>query len=294
MSATILVTGATGLQGGAVARRLLGDGWVVRALVRDLDAVRARELAALGVDLAVGHFDDPATVELTMRGVHGVYSMQPSMLSAGAGYDHGDEIRHGRAVADSARRAGVEHLVYASVAHAGDPHRPVFAAKGEIEQYLLTLPVATTVLRPVSFMENYTAAPAVSGATLSSLLAPTVREQLVAVADIAAVAALAFNNADRFAGQALTVAGDELTPVQIADAIGAELGTPVAYVQIPVDAARLTVGDAVADTYAWINRTGRAYDVDMSAARALNPAALTFPEWLRSTGAAMLRSAATG
>ncbi len=73
----ILVFGATGQQGGAVASALLADGWSVRALVRDLKAPKARETASLNIEVVQGDFNDEASIRSAMTGVYGVFSVQP-------------------------------------------------------------------------------------------------------------------------------------------------------------------------------------------------------------------------
>src|SRR5512133_2223436 len=113
----IAVTGATGQQGGAVARKLLLHGWMVRALTRDVNKPAAQELAALGVELVAGDMDNRAELDAAFKGVYGVFSVQNYWLPK-VGFD--GEIRQGKSVADAARAAGVEHLVYSSV---GAAHR---------------------------------------------------------------------------------------------------------------------------------------------------------------------------
>src|SRR5690242_6452018 len=100
----IAVTGATGQQGGAVARKLLAEGWKVRALTRDLDKPAAQELASLGAELVRGDMDDRAELDAAFQGVYGVFSVQNFWLP-NVGYE--GEIRQGNNVADAAREAGV-------------------------------------------------------------------------------------------------------------------------------------------------------------------------------------------
>ena len=106
----VLVTGATGRQGGAVLKHLLERGWPVRALTRRPDSPAALGLAARGVEIAAGDMEDPASLERAMRGVHGVYSVQ-DFWSSGAER----EVRQGYSVADATAATGVAHLVYSSV-----------------------------------------------------------------------------------------------------------------------------------------------------------------------------------
>jgi nucleoside-diphosphate-sugar epimerase len=102
----IVVTGATGRQGGAAAAHLLADGWRVRAVVRDTSTSSASALVRAGAEAAAAAPDDRVSLDAALRGAYGVYSVQPSSDR---------ELSQGRNVADAAQAAGVEHLVYLSV-----------------------------------------------------------------------------------------------------------------------------------------------------------------------------------
>ncbi|MFD3525400.1 NmrA/HSCARG family protein [Streptomyces sp. NPDC058653] len=214
---TVLVTGATGGQGGAVARRLLAHGWGVLALVRDPDTRRAKELEALGAELVTGDLDDAPSLRAAARGVHGVFSVQPADMTA----PHPEaEVRQGRNVADAAASAGVAHLVYSSVGAAGRKSGVAhFDSKTEIEAYVGTLSVPTTVLRPVFFMENwlYLLPEAENGERVGSIaLDADIPLQMIALADIGRIAAEAFDRPAEFIGRRVEIAGDQLTVRQVA------------------------------------------------------------------------------
>src|ERR1035438_4145980 len=122
---TILVTGATGQQGGAVARHLLKQpSFAVRALTRDSAKPAARALEQSGAEVIRGDLDDPAAVRRALEGVYGVFSVQNFME---AGFD--GEIRQGKLIADAAKAAGAQHFVYSSVVSA-DRHRPIHRPGG--------------------------------------------------------------------------------------------------------------------------------------------------------------------
>lgn len=130
----ILVLGATGQQGGAAVRHLIKDGWKVRAFVRDLSSDKAKKLSQLGAELALGDMEDLATVDAAMQGMYGVFSVQPPDWSPSAeSNDH--EKRIGKAIVDSAKKANIQHFVYASVGGA-DGQAWIRDAKWEIEQYI--------------------------------------------------------------------------------------------------------------------------------------------------------------
>jgi len=107
---TLLVTGATGRQGGAVIRHMLGQGWKLRALTRSPNSRAAQELTRQGVEVVQGDLEDPASLERATRGGHGVYSVQ-DFWSVGAKR----EVDQGKNLAEAAKKAGVEHFVYSSV-----------------------------------------------------------------------------------------------------------------------------------------------------------------------------------
>jgi uncharacterized protein YbjT (DUF2867 family) len=191
-----LVVGATGRQGGATAATLIADGWRVRALVRDPGSHRAHTLSTTGAELVPGDMADVASLEQAMAGVCGVFSVQPTVSSPGvpAGFGAADKIRWGSNVGDAAARAGVEHFVYTSVGRADrDPPIRNDQNKWAIEQHIRQLGLPATVLRPVSFMENYANPPVgLVGGEFRTAINPNVAQQIIAVDDVGAFAALAF------------------------------------------------------------------------------------------------------
>lgn len=140
----VLVTGATGKQGGATARALLAKGHEVRAVTRNPDSPAARNLADAGAEIAVGDFRDRDTLTAAMQGVDTVFAMSTFFEEGVEG-----EVEQGKALIDTARAAGVAHLVQTSVASAdrqtGIPH---FDSKGQIERYLADSGVPCTVIAP--------------------------------------------------------------------------------------------------------------------------------------------------
>jgi uncharacterized protein YbjT (DUF2867 family) len=289
MGKTILVTGATGKQGGAVASRLLANGWRVRALTRDISGPAALALHQAGAELIAGDLADRASLDVGVRGAYGVFSVQPGVLSPDTptGFGPREEADWGKRVADAVLAAGVQHLVYASVAGAErSAGISAFEGKWEIEQHIQAIGQPATILRPASFMENY-ADPAwgVQTGTLASALRPDTTEQLIAVEDIGAFAALAFADPDTYLGRTLAIAGDELVPAQIAAAIGRATGRTIPYLQIPVEVVRQQ-SPVAARAFDFLNDEG-GYQVDIAAARRLHPGLMNFDTWLDRRGNAM-------
>ncbi|MFI5891142.1 NmrA/HSCARG family protein [Actinoplanes sp. NPDC051513] len=281
MSRTIVVTGATGNQGGATARSLLRDGWHVRALVRDLAAPAARALHEAGAELVQRDMTDRDGMTSAMRDAYGVFSIQPAN---GAPHFDGGEVRMGINVAEAARTAGVGHLVYASVGGADrDSGISHWNTKWEIEQHIAKLDLPVTVLRPVMFMENH--ADAHYGVTgefsVLRMVAPGTRVQMIAAADIGEFAALAFADPDRYLGRALELAGDELTREEAVTAIERATGHEIQLPPIPREALE-KMGANLDDLDRAKNFGG--WHADIPALRALHPGLLTFPAWLERDG----------
>jgi uncharacterized protein YbjT (DUF2867 family) len=150
---SVLVTGATSQQGGAVARALLSRGHRVKALTRKPDSDAARRLVSAGADLVTGDLGDRASVLKAASGASAMFLMGDSTE---VGTE--EEIRQGILAAEAAKDAGVAHLIYSSVADAnkktGIPH---FESKALVEKHIAGLGIPYTISAPASFMENIVA-----------------------------------------------------------------------------------------------------------------------------------------
>src|SRR5262245_19431795 len=276
----ILVTGATGHQGGASARHLLANGWRVRALVRKIDDPAARALADSGVELVQGDMTDRASLDRAMQGVYGVHSVQAYLPKDAAG-----EIRQGTNVADAAKAAGVQHLVYSSAAGPDDPSDldvPEISSKRAIEQHIRASGLPFTFLRPVYLMDtlNFLRSYILQGTWTISLPADRAM-QLLASDDIGAFAVLAFQHPERWLNQSLELAGDELTQLQIAEVLSRVIGRSIRFVEMPIEQARAYDAD-LAKVTEWLNTEG--FHADIAALRTIYPGLLTLETWLRKNG----------
>lgn len=276
-SRTIAVTGATGRQGGAVARALLADGWTVRGLTRDPTGERARALSASGIRMVRADMDDPAALDGAFRGVHGVYSVQNSMISGLDG-----EMRQGRNVAEAAARAGVGHLVYAS---AGTGERDTgigsWDSKLVVEHRLRELGMPVTVLRPTAFMELMTD-PAFHPAMGVWSVWPKIAGGSFEVCwlschDLGVIAAAVFADPDEFVGRDLTLAADRRSLDECRRAYTRVYGRPPRRVPMPVWLLDRFAHDTVT-LWRWLRATG--FDADLEVARSIHPAALDVEAWL--------------
>ena len=276
----IAVTGATGQQGGAVARKLLADGWKVRALTRDSSKPAAQELKSLGAELVPGDMDKRAELDAAFKGAYGVFSVQNYWIPS-VGFD--GEIKQGKAVAEAAKAAGIQHLVYSSV---GAAHRGMgqkhFDSKWVIEQYIQTLGVPFTILRPAAFFENYNRSRAyiLSGSFTGRGLGPDKTVQMIAVQDIAAFTSLALSNPKQYLGKTLELAGDELTEPQITELFTRVIGRPVRAVD-PSQGGNAPSPEMIAMFNFF---KGEGYTADIPALRKLHPGLINFEQFLRNNG----------
>lgn len=274
---SVLVTGATGQQGGAVARELLAAGYEIRALTRDPSKEAAQALAADGAQIVAGDLDDPASLEAALDGVWGTFAVQNTWE---AGVEK--EEAQGKRFAELARRAGVQHYVYSSVGSAdrntGVPH---FENKARVEQTVRDLGFPSfVVLRPVFFMENlsnpYLFRPKDDG-LLAVAMDPKTRLQMVAVADIGKYGRLAFDKHSELNGQAVDFAGDELTMPEAATVIGTAAGREIAHHRVDIEDVRAFSED-MALMFEWFDNVG--YDADIaSQQRKYRIRPTSFKEW---------------
>jgi uncharacterized protein YbjT (DUF2867 family) len=272
---SVLVLGATGRQGGATARHLLAKGWNVQILVRDPNKRAAQSLKQAGAEVVQGDYDDRASLETATQGVYGVFSVQASV----------DEVRQGKAIADVAKAASVQHFIYTSVQSADALARIGGEGnKWEIEQYVWALGLPATILRPCLFMDDLLGARyGVPGGTFAIGFLPDVSIGLIASDDIGAFAALAFERPDEYLGKTIEIAGDAPTPRQIAASISRAIGRSIPYVQVPMETLRQQ-NKQMARAFEYLNEVG--YTTDIAALRKQHPGLMDFDTWLQKEGKA--------
>lgn len=254
----ILVTGATGNQGGAVARHLLQHAnFKVRAFVRDPNKPAAQALQQAGAELIVGEFNDRASLEGALQGAYGVFSVQ--------NFQDGmeTEIRQGKAVADAAKAASIQHFVYSSVGSAerktGIPH---FDSKFQVEEYIRAIKLPYTIMRPVFFFYNYNAMrPMVENGTLPQPLSPKTKLQQLSEEDYGEMVAEVFNRPADFLNREQEVASVDMTMTEIAAAFSRVFGKNVEYQQIPFEAFEQQAGEELTIMYRWFENVGYAADL---------------------------------
>jgi uncharacterized protein YbjT (DUF2867 family) len=280
---TVLVTGATGRQGGAVVGHMLTEGWKLRALSRNPTTPAAKALSDRGVDVVRGDLEDPPSLVGALRGVRGVYSVQ-DFWSVGARR----EVQQGKNLADAAAKEGIEHFVYSSVGGAernsGIAH---WESKWEIEKHIRKLGLPATILRPAAFMENYYIDQVEIGILKGKLIDPIRADkpyQTIAVDDIGGFVALAFSRPNDMIGLELEIAGSELTNLQAAEVFGRVLGKPVKFRKLPLPLVRLFLGKEFYQMFLWFNADGFKANIPELRRRYPEVHFRTLEEWLRDEG----------
>ena len=257
----VVVTGATGNQGGAVVKSLLERGHEVRAVTRTTDSAKARELANAAVTLVRASLEDTASLAKALEGATSLFAMTTPF---GGGTQA--ERRQGISAANAAKTAGV-HLVFTSVGSAnrntGVPH---FDSKYEVEKHIADIGVRATVLAPVYFMENLLfGREQLAKGIYAGPLPPTRRLAQVAVADIGTVAVRLLEDPARFAGKRFDLAGDELTGNDVIAVLACVTRRPFTYFQVPLDVFRQRMGEDQAKMAEWFDRVG--FTADRAALR---------------------------
>ncbi len=274
---TILVTGATGKQGGAtIAHLAKRGGFKLRAMTRKPDSDAAKAAAKLGAEVVQGDLEDQASLERALAGAWGVFSVQNTWE---AGVEKEEE--QGKRLARVARDKGVQHFVYSSVGSAhkqtGIPH---FDNKFRVEQTVKELKFPSyAIIRPVFFMENLVSPWFLNGDKLVTAMKPTTKLQMIASDDIGKFAADAFVRADKWKGVELDIAGDAATMPEAATAVSAAVGRPLTYQPIPIDAVRQN-SDDFAKMLEWFDAVGYSADIpSLESKWGIRP--LTLADWVR-------------
>jgi len=273
----ILVTGATGQQGGAVARELLAQRRTVRAMTRKPDSEAAKALATLGAEILKGNLNDPESLKRVVQGVWGVFAVQNAWE---AGVEA--EEAQGKRIAEIARQGGVQHFVYTSVGSAnrktGIPH---FDSKWRIEETVRGLGFPShVIIRPVFFMENFLSPwlkPGIDQGKLQMALKATTVLQMVAVRDVGKHGARAFEQHAELNRKEIDIAGDAHTMADTAKILSQAAGRTITFEPVPLDIVRAFSEDYAA-MLEWFDRVG--YDVDskrLAAQSGIKPA--TLADW---------------
>ncbi len=303
LEALITVFGATGRQGGAVARALLARRrWRVRAVTRRPQSAAAQALAAAGAELCRADLDEPLSLRAALRGAAGVFAVTNY-------WEHGDAERELRQAANlaeaAAQQGGLRQLVWSTLEDTrqcfapdgslfplqqGRFNVPSMDAKGESNALFLDRDLPVCLLLGSFYWENLLQPgmqPRRAADGVLELALPLGESLLpgIAVADIGACAAALFDGPP--CQRRIGIAGDQLSGAQLAAAIAGRLGEPVRFVDIPTAAyARLPIPGAAeqAAMFAFQQLANGPYCAarPVAATRALHPGLLDFRAWLRT------------
>ena len=277
----ILVTGATGQQGGALARLLLQKKHEVYALIRNTEpeSPKAQNLRNLGAKLIKGDLDNPDSLEQATNGIDSVFLMGTWVEVGTEG-----ETRRGKMMVDIAKEKKIEHLVYSSVVNAdkntGIPH---FESKYKVEQHIKNSGIPYTIIGPTFFMDNllsYSRAGLQQG-QLALPLSPSLILQQSALENIAEFFALVLERRNSFLGKRIDIASDELTGELAAKVLSDELRRKISYVQVPLEQIRQASED-LALMFQWFERIGTGVDVASLHKQYPEVNWLTFKDWVKS------------
>jgi uncharacterized protein YbjT (DUF2867 family) len=279
VSEKILVTGATGQQGGTLAKLLLQKNHKVYALVRNIQSPAAQELKKEGADLVKGDLNNLDSLEQAVIGVDSIFLMGTPL---GDGLE--GETRRGKMMADIAKEKNVKHLVYSSVANAdrntGIPH---FESKYKVEQHIQNLGIPYTIIGPTFFMENLLTylKPGLEQGQLALPLSPSSILQQSAVQNIAEFSALVLEHSKTFLDKRIDIASDEVTGEQATKVLSNELGRKISYVHIPLDRVREGNED-MARMFEWYEKVGTGIDIPSLHQEYPQVNWLSFKDWAKS------------
>jgi uncharacterized protein YbjT (DUF2867 family) len=273
---TVVVTGATGKQGGAVARQLLERGHKVRAVTRDPNSPHAKTLEKAGATIVTSALDDTKALTKALEGATSLFAITTPFGGVAA------EVQQGVAAVDAAKAANA-HLVFTSVAnanrHTGVPH---FDSKYQVEGHIARTNARATILAPVYFMENlYFVKEQLAKGIYAVPIPPNKPLAQIAVEDIGAVAVRVLEDPARFTGKRIDLAGDELTGNETIAILSRVTGRSFGYFQVPLGVVRDRMGDEYVRMYEWFDRVG--YSVDRPALQQQFPDIhfRTFESWAK-------------
>ena len=272
----ILVTGATGQQGGSLARLLLQKKHKVYALTRNTQSSAAQDLRNKGANVVKGDLDDSDSLERAVKDVESIFLM-------GTPFEDGTEgeTRRGKQMADIAKENKVEHLVYSSVANADkNTDIPHFESKYKVEQHIKNLGIPYTIIGPTFFMENLLG-PGLEDGQLALPLSSSSILQQSALENIAEFSVLVLERSKQFLGKRIDIASDEVTGEQAAKILSNELGHRIRYVQIPLERVRQANED-MARMYEWYESEGTGIDIASLHQEYPEVNWLTFKDWAKS------------
>ena len=301
----IAVVGATGAQGGGLARAILADKsgeFAVRAITRKPESDKARALAAQGAEVVAGDADDPSTLERAFAGAYGAYCVTNF-------WEHGEperELRQAAALARATKKAGLQHVVWSTLEDTrkdvplGDDRLPTlrgsykvphFDAKGEADAVFEAEAAPSSYILAAFYWDNlihFGMGPRKQNDGSLVFALPLGGQKLpgIGAEDIGGCAYGIFKRGPSAAGQRFGIAGETLSGEEMAAKLGKALGQKVTFQDVPFDVYRglgFPGADDLGNMFQYHMLLGEKFleARDPKVARELNPATRDFDAWLR-------------
>jgi len=300
----IAVVGATGAQGGGLVRAILSEpnsGFTARAITRDVNSDKAKELTKLGAEVVAADIDDAESLKRAFAGAYGAYCV----TFFWAHFSPEKELAEANAMAQAAKNAGLQHVIWSTLEDTrqwvpltdnrmptlmGKYKVPHFDAKGEANQFFTALGLPVTILNTSSYWENFIyfgMGPKKGPDGKLAITMPMGDKKLpgIAAEDIGKCAFGIFKKGREFIGKTVGIAGEHLTGAQMAAALTKALSQEVRYNDVPPEVFR-SFGFPGADDLGNMFQFKRDFNQDycgtrnLDVSRALNPALQTFETWL--------------
>jgi uncharacterized protein YbjT (DUF2867 family) len=277
---TILVTGGTGNQGGAVAKNLSAQGFPVKVLTRNPDSIKAKNLSKINIQLVKGDLNSVDTYRQFLKDVYGIFSVQTFENGVGK------EISQGIELATIAKEFGVKHFLYSSVAGAnlnsGVPH---IESKFKIENHIKQVGLPFTIIRPTSFYENFLIPQVKSGLLKGKLIQPVNENtilQYIASDNIGTAAIKIFENPEKFLGKTVPLAAEQLSSHEVAELFSEVLNKRIRYKKLPSLITRIFIGKSVYKMFKWMDKENRFLMEDVNLTRSEFSNIISLKTWIET------------
>ena len=309
----ITVFGATGAQGGGLARAILADTggeFSVRAVTRKPDSDAAKALAGAGAEVVAADLDDAASVGRAMQGAHGAFCI----TNFWEHFSPDKELAQADTLAAAAATAGLKHVIWSTLEDTrktvpvGSGQMPVLMgkynvphldAKGEANHFFTDRRLPVTLLHTSFYWDNFihfgmgpTAGP--DGKLAITFPMGDAKLPGIAVEDIGRSAFGVFKAGAANVGQSIGIAGEHLSGAEMAAAFSKLLGQPVGYNAVPPEVYRgfgFPGAEELGNMFQFMRDCEQAYCAARSveATRKLNPALIRFEQWLNAHRAAFVK-----
>ncbi len=276
---TIFVTGATGNQGSAVVKSLIGKEFNVIGLTRNTEAPKAKALSALGARMVKGDLNYPASYKEYLKEAYGVFGLTTYVN----GIDK--ELNQGTELASQAKQSGIKHFLYSSVCgsdlHTGIPHWEV---KHKIEEHIKAIGLPFTIIRPVSFYQNFLIPQVSSRINKGKLVTPTTPTrtmQFISTDDIGPISVKIFENPQEYLGKTLTIGTEQMDMNKVAETFSKTLGRPISYQKLPGFIVRLAMGKNLHKMFNWCNNNDCLFIKDIESVKTEFPGMTRMDQWIK-------------